>query len=82
MKEPVRISMNAGDGKKHVVEVDASVWLRKISVIKRSGRYYLGLDAVEIVMPEEVGYEFIEDTALMLPYRDRKRLAEALSESI
>ena len=79
--ESVKISIMAGDGKTHVVETQASVWLKKVGLLKRNGNYILNLDAVEVEMPAKIGYEFVEDLALLLDYEERKRLGEALQAS-
>ncbi len=77
----VKISILAGDGKTHVVETQASVWLKKVGLLKRNGTYIFSMDPVEVEMPAEIGYEFVEDLALLLDYDERKKLGEALQAS-
>jgi len=78
----VRIVITSGDGKTHVTEVKSSVWLEKAGMRKCSDSYVLGLAVAKVEMPEDVGHEFVEDLALLLTWRERKKLAEVLSESV
>ncbi len=78
----VRIIITSGDGKTHVTEVRSSVWLEKAGMRKCNGSYILDLAVAKVEMPEDVGYEFVEDLALLLSYRERKKLGEALLASI
>ncbi len=78
----VRILITSGDGETHVTEVKSSVWLKKAGIRKCGDQYILDLAIARVEMPEDVGYEFVEDLVLLLPYRERKKLGEALLASV
>ncbi len=78
----VRISIISGNGETHVTEVKSSVWLKKAGMRKCNGSYILDLDIARVEMPIEIGYEFVEDLALLLSYHEREKLGEALMASI
>ncbi len=78
----VLISIISGAGKTNITEVNSRVWLDHIALKTVNGDYHFILDTLEMTMPSVVGYKFLEDMALLLPFEDRKKLMGILSESI
>ncbi len=78
----VKIYLISGDGEKQITEVKTSVWLKKVGMRRCDGSYILNLDVVQVEMPDNIGYEFIEDLTLLLSHKERKKLGEVLLASV
>ncbi|GCC11827.1 hypothetical protein IPdc08_01890 [archaeon] len=74
----VTVSIISGEGKKNVTEVNSHVWLNRTALKTVNGDYHFIFDSIEMTMPSELGYEFMEDMVLFLPFKDRKKLMEML----
>jgi len=81
-KNVVIISIISGEGKTNVTEVNSHVWLNRIALKTVNGDYHFIFDSIEMTMPSELGYEFMEDMVLLLPYEGRKKLICVLAESV